>query len=129
MFRANDGKIFENEDECQEYECGLVAKKFGEQIALFDEKRKPLPLTPQAINEIYYAKIDTEVAFNWFRDLLDDRGASISGLRWYGKPDIYLWDEHAIKGYYWLSWNKIVDGIAEERDALIQSGILNAGEN
>lgn len=125
-FRANDGKMFTNEEECREYESELVAKKVGEQISLFDGKRQPLPVTAQATEEAYYARIDTEKAFNWFKDALDEREVSISGLCWYGKPDVYLWDAHNIFGYSWLSWNKIVKGIAEYRDALIQAGILNA---
>ena len=126
MFRAEDGKMFEDEDECREYECEVAADKVKGQIALFGESRKPLPFLPQAIDEVFYARIDTEEAFDWFKDTLYDRGAPIEGLYWYDKPDIYMWDADAKIGDTWLSWNKIVEGMNEERNALIQSGILNA---
>lgn len=129
MFRANDGKMFEDEEECQEYECELALNAVSGQIALFSGSRKPLPLVPQSVEEALYARIDTEEAFNWFKDTLYDREAPIEGLYWYGKPDIYIWDADAIIGDNWLSWNKIVEGMNEERNTLIRSGILNAWGN
>lgn len=126
MFRANDGKMFEDEDECQEYECELAAKAVDGQIALFDANRKPLPFLPQAVDDAFYARIDTEEALDWFKDTLYDRGCMTEGLEWYDKPDIYIWDANAKIGDTWLSWNKIVEGMNEERNELIQSGILNA---
>lgn len=129
MFRADDGKMFEDEDECREYEGELAVGKVKGQIALFDETRKPLSLIPQAVDIAFYARIDTEEAFDWFRDTLYERGSMIEGLWWYGKPDIYIWGNEERISDTWLSWNKIVEGMNEERNALIQSGILNAWGN
>lgn len=129
MFKADDGKMFEDEDECREYECELAADKVKGQITLFDANRKPLSLLPQAVDEAYYARIDTEEAFDWFKDMLYEQGSMTKGLEWYGKPDIYMWDTNSKIGDTWLSWNKIVEGMNEERNALIQSGILIAWGN
>lgn len=126
MFRAEDGKMFDDEDECREYECEIATNAVKGQIALFDANRKPLLLAPEYVDDVFYARIDTEEAFNWFKNALDDIGATIEGLEWYDKPDIYMWDANAKIGDTWLSWNKIVEGMNEERNALIQSGILNA---
>lgn len=126
MFRANDGKMFDDEDECRDYESELAIGAINGQIALFSGSRKQLPLTRQSVDEALYARIDTEEAFDWFKDALYDIGAPTEGLYWYGEPDIYMWDADAIVNDTWLSWNKIVKGMNEERNALIQSGILNA---
>lgn len=126
MFRAEDGEMFDDEDECRDYEHGLAADKVKGQIALFDADRKPLPLVRQSIDDAFYARIDTEEAFDWFKDMLYERGSMTDGLEWYGKPDIYLWDPEEKIGSTWLSWNKIVEGMNEERNELIKSGILNA---
>lgn len=129
MFRANDGKMFDDEDECYEYEAELAAKVVQGQIALFGATYNPLPLAPEQVDEAFYARIDTEEAFDWFKDTLYNRGSMTEGLYWYGKPDIYLWDVNSKIGDTWLSWNKIVEGITKERNALIQSGILDAWGN
>jgi hypothetical protein len=126
MFRAEDGKMFNDEDECREYECELAADKVKGQIALFDANRKPLPLIPSQLDDTFYARIDTEEAFEWFKDTVYEQGSMIDGLYWYGKPDIYIWDANTKIGDTWLSWNKIVEGMNEERNELIKSGILNA---
>lgn len=126
MFRTDDGKMFEDEDECYEYESELAANKVKGQIALFDVNRKPLPINPREVDGVFYARIDTEEAFDWFKRALYDRGSIDENLYWYGKPDIYIWDGNEKIGDTWLSWNKIVEGMNEERNALIKSGILNA---
>lgn len=126
MFRADDGRMFDDEDECREYECELAADKVKGQIALFDANRKPLPFLPQAVDDAFYARIDTEEALDWFKDMLYERGSMTDGLEWYDKPDIYMWDANAKIGDTWLSWNKIVEGMNEERNELIKFGILNA---
>ena len=126
MFQADDGKMFDDEEECREYEHEVATKAVGGQIALFDAHRKPLPLVRQSVEDVFYARIDTEEAFDWFYDQCENRGCMTEGLYWYDKPDIYIWDANAKIGDVWLSWNKIVEGMNEERNALIQSGILNA---
>ena len=129
MFRADDGKMFEDEDECRDYEYEVSLNAVKGQIALFDAQRKPLFLCRQAVDDAFYARIDTEEAFDWFYDQCENRGCMTEGLEWYDKPDIYMWDANAKIGDTWLSWNKIVEGMNEERNALIQSGILNAWGN
>lgn len=126
MFQADDGKMFDDEDECREYECEVATKAVNGQIALFGANREPLPFTPEQVNNAFYARIDTEEAFDWFYDQLECGSCMTEGLEWYDKPDIYIWDANAKIGDVWLSWNKIVEGMNEERNALIQSGILNA---
>ena len=129
MFRADDGKMFDDEDECREYEYELAKDAVKGQIALFGVKRNLLSLNRQVIDDTYYARIDTKEAFDWFYDQCENAGCMTDGLEWYGKPDIYLWDAEEKIGSTWLSWNKIVEGMNEERNTLIQSGILNAWGN
>ena len=126
MYVADDGKMFDDEDECRDYEYEVTTKAIEERIALFSESRKPLPLNRQAVDDAFYARIDTEEAFDWFYDQLETAGYTPNGLIWYGKPDIYIWDKDNKIDNTWVSWNKIVEGMNEERNALIQSGILNA---
>ena len=126
MFKAKDGKIFDDEYDCQEYEFKLSAKSIEGEIALFDSECLPLPLDGCGVDNAFYVRIDTKEAFDWFKDTLYHRGAFTEGLYWYGKPDIYLWDGNRVVDYVWHSWSKIVEGVGKERDKLIQSGIFKA---
>lgn len=128
MFQADDGKMFDDEDECRDYEHEVATKAVNGQIALFDMHRKPLSLL-QAVDDAFYARVDTEEALDWFKDALYDQGYTSEGLEWYGKPDIYIWDRNETVNASWLSWNKIVEGMTEERNELIKAGILNAWGN
>lgn len=68
---ADDGTAFEDEDECIDYECTLMLKKYEHDIHMWDNEFQPIPITdPKALDKIYYLTCDTaeavEVMNDWF---------------------------------------------------------------
>lgn len=68
---ADDGTTFEDEDECIDYERGLMLKKYEHDIHMWNCEFQPIPITDsQALDKVYYLTCDTaeavEVMDNWF---------------------------------------------------------------
>ena len=68
---ADDGTAFEDEDECIDYERGLMLKKYEHDIHMWNCEFQPIPITDsQALDKVYYLTCDTaeavEVMHNWF---------------------------------------------------------------
>lgn len=71
---ADDGTTFEDEDECIDYERGLMLKKYEHDIHMWDCEFQPIPITDsQALDKVCYLTCDTaeavEVMHNWFEYL------------------------------------------------------------
>lgn len=71
---ADDGTAFEDEDECIDYERGLMLKKYEHDIHMWNSEFQPIPITDsQALDKIYYLTCDTagavEVMDNWFENM------------------------------------------------------------
>lgn len=71
---ADDGTAFEDEDECLEYEHGLILKKYEHDIHMWDNEFQPIPITDsKALDKVYYLTCDTaeavEVMNDWFEYL------------------------------------------------------------
>jgi hypothetical protein len=68
---ADDGTAFEDEDECIDYERGLMLKKYEHDIHMWNCEFQPIPITDsQALDKVYYLTCDTaeavEAMHNWF---------------------------------------------------------------
>lgn len=60
---ADDGTAFEDEDECIDYERGLMLKKYEHDIHMWDDNFQPIPITdPQPLDKVYYLTCDTAEA-------------------------------------------------------------------
>lgn len=68
---ADDGTAFEDEDECIDYERGLMLKKYEHDIHMWDDNFQPIPITDsKALDKVYYLTCDTaeavKVMNDWF---------------------------------------------------------------
>lgn len=71
---ADDGTTFKDEDECIDYERGLMLKKYEHDIHMWDCNFRPIPITdPQPLDKVYYLTCDTAeaagVMHEWFEDM------------------------------------------------------------
>jgi hypothetical protein len=63
QYKASDGKMFDDEDECLEYEAEIAANRYQDNIACLDDNSKPIPLSDvflYGISKVYYMKISEE---------------------------------------------------------------------
>lgn len=71
---ADDGTAFEDEDECIDYERGLILKKYEHDIHMWDDNFQLIPITDSlALDKVYYLTCDTAeaaaVMHEWFEDM------------------------------------------------------------
>lgn len=96
---ADDGTTFEDEDECIDYERGLMLKKYEHDIHMWDSEFQPISITDsRALDKVYYLTCDTaeavEVMHNWFEYMgysspfEGDKGfAEMAGRHYYWQDD------------------------------------------
>lgn len=107
---ADDGTIFEDEDECFEYELNLKIANLKNRIRLFDDKKTELPLSADSLESYYYIAIyditaiaevkaicsdELGVFHPW--DPLDGRCKEEVGLYKYNKSDETWYNLNAVK--------------------------------
>lgn len=71
---ADDGTVFEDEDDCIDYERGLMLKKYEHDIHMWDDNFQLIPITDSlALDKVYYLTCDTAeaaaVMHEWFEDM------------------------------------------------------------
>lgn len=118
---ADDGTAFEDEDECIDYERGLMLKKYEHDIHMWDDNFQPIPITDsQALDKIYYLTCDTAEAVEVMNDWLESTG--------YSSP----WESHvdysyaAGRHYYWQDndeWYEADDLIGKVRGMIKIFGV------
>lgn len=75
LYIANDGTEFEDGDECLSYEKTLGFDYIKDEIAFWDEHLKRLAIDEEDLSDkVFYVKIDSEKAYNWFNNLLWTEG-------------------------------------------------------
>ena len=120
MYVANDGKMFEDENECRAYEIKQKLDIVKSYCALYDCDGNKIDLnnycadkfdTFGKLNDAYFIKVDTQTALGEIADLLYEYGMDTSGLDWDGKPDIFIYGDLCPCGYSgeWNSWNRTVE--------------------
>lgn len=93
-YEAEDGKRFENEDECVAYEFDLQISKFNEKIKIWDADKNPLKFNSNLnLEKIWYIKIDNKAQCEIIDDLHEKAGllapfdghyrGNMVGLWWY----------------------------------------------
>lgn len=65
---AEDGKEFEYERECAEYEAQIRAKEFKDTAMLFDSEGNPLPLTSTGFETCYFILCRTDEAARYMEE-------------------------------------------------------------
>ena len=119
MYVANDGKMFDDEDECRAYEIKQALGNFQDGITLYNYKGNKIKINDfngEAyefngwIDEAYFIKANSEEALEAFTDLCYEYGTDIGGLDWNGEPDIFVYGDLCPMGEIgrWNSWNETV---------------------
>ena len=102
---ADDGTVFEDEDECIDYERGFMLKKYEHDIHMWDCEFQPIPITDsQALDKVDYLTCDTaeavEVMNNWFEYMGysspfkgNESFAAMAGRQYYYYMDNDKWYE------------------------------------
>lgn len=75
IYRADDGAIFDNEDDCEHYETGFLFKdiKNSGEYHMFDADGDDCI----DVESCYYLKVDTERALKYIKWLSDSVGVSV----------------------------------------------------
>jgi hypothetical protein len=69
---ADDGTIFEDEDECYEYELKLKIANLKDRVRLFDDTMTELPLTADSLEYYYYIAIYDIAAIEEIQSICED---------------------------------------------------------
>ena len=119
MYVADDGKMFDDENECRAYELEQALGIFQEDIALYTYKGNRIKINDfngndiefnDLINEAYFIKVNSANALEALIDLFEEYGSDTSGLYWDGEPDIFVYGDLCPNGNSgeWNSWNGTV---------------------
>lgn len=68
IYIAEDGKTFNNEEECYKYELSLKSAQFCNEAFLYDEEGRPLPLTDEGFSDAFFIKCKTDEAAQFMKD-------------------------------------------------------------
>ena len=79
IYEAYDGKRFNYEDECLEYEAKLDFTKYGKEVKLYDYQKNPINITLETdledvLDEICYIKTKSEEEVKAVVDLFNNCG-------------------------------------------------------
>lgn len=113
MYRAEDGKMFDDEDKCKEYEVGFVVRKYENDIKFWDDKKQPIPLLDILAkgkeDRFYYYQIQKS-AENYYPKLIEDLCQYVDLALLYEHEgnigDIIFYDETIGRCGEWISLNK-----------------------
>lgn len=65
IYKAFDGKIFDNEYKCQNYETEKALEEYRKSVKLLDSYGKPIPLTQDGLVECFFINIKNEKFLKW----------------------------------------------------------------
>ena len=92
-YEAFDGTIFDNEDECVEYERLKQSERFVGQIHFFGALKNPLDLNCNQ-EDVYYAVVDTTEAAEWWNDICAKEGLEKPFKQRTYKPGFYWYTDY-----------------------------------
>ena len=91
LFKAIDGTIFNDEDECIDYERKLNAK--GRQIRLYDSNLNPLEYCHCSLDDCFYIYVETEEDFDFVYNDLAETGQITYGFDYNENSHFYYWTD------------------------------------
>lgn len=107
VYIADDGKEFDDEDDCRGYEMSLVAAR----LIMYTHKR----VRTNSVTNCWYAKLDTDEDVSSFINLCEFDGVSHKGI---DKAGLYMYTEGGY-GYgneAWTNLSEIINSIGESED-------------
>lgn len=79
LYKAIDGKIFDNKWECEKYENTLECEELKGSLLWWDNEQKPIPVCENA-DPLYYFYIKSEEAVEYMEKVIRDYGWSCEEL-------------------------------------------------
>ena len=92
-YEAFDGTIFDDEDECVEYERLKQSEGVSGQIHFFNILKKPMKLNCDQ-NDVYYAVVDTKEAAEWWNEVCAEEGLVQPFKQRAYKPGFYWYETY-----------------------------------
>lgn len=89
LYKAKDGKIFNDEWECENYENDLECQELADTLFWWNSNREPIPVSKDADN-LYYFYIKSEKAIDFMDSICYSNGWSYDELEENG---MYYWSE------------------------------------
>ena len=105
IYRAKDGKIFDNEWACEDYENALECQKLANSLVWWNSEREPIPVSKD-VDNLYFFYIKSEEAIDFMDSICYSNG-------W------LIYDGLEVGGMYY--WNRLTDSFyntAEQIDRL-----------
>ena len=110
LYKANDGKLFDDVDDCIEYEFELFGKTLKNDLLMFDEDHERIKLSVDTDYElVHYVVLKTEDAFNYFMERNATLELSIDGISYLGA---YYYNTYSYK------WESIADKVEDLQNEL-----------
>lgn len=96
LYKAKDGKIFNDEWECENYENALECQELADTLFWWNSEREPIPVSKDADN-LYFFYIKSDKAVDFMDEICLANGWSIyDGFEVGG---MYYWNELAESFY------------------------------
>lgn len=118
MYKAEDGKLFNNVDDCVEYEFELFGKTLKNDLLMFNEDHEQIKLSVDTDYElVHYVVLKTEEAYNYFMERNETLGLSVDGIGYLGA---YYYNTYSYK------WEFVKDKVEDLQNELgLYSKYLN----
>lgn len=92
-YEAFDGTMFDNEDECYEYELLKQSEGFSGQIHFFNYLKKPLSIACNT-DDVWYAVVESTEAAEWWNHRCAEDGTPQPFKKRAYKSGFYWYDNH-----------------------------------
>jgi hypothetical protein len=89
LYKAKDGKIFDDEWECENYENALECQELANTLLWWNNNREPIPVSKNADN-LYFFYIKSDKAVDFMEEICCANGWSYDELEENG---MYYWSE------------------------------------
>lgn len=97
MYKAEDGKLFDNVDDCVEYEFELCGKTLKNDLLMFNEDHEQIKLTVDTDYELVHCVVlKTKDALDYFVERNNALGLITDGISYisayYFSDELYKWE-------------------------------------
>ena len=109
-FEAFDGKQFDDEQECYEYELELKAKTLTEDLFFLNSRHDILPLSTAGYEQAVYVRVNTEESAQYLEELAVTVGlATPWGYDNAPRPGKWIYVEDEARHFDWLEFGDLED--------------------
>ena len=110
MYKANDGKLFDDVNDCIEYEFELFGKRLKNDLLMFDENHEQIKLSVDTnYNLVHYVVLKTKDAFDYFIERNITLELSIDGISYLGA---YYYNTYSYE------WELVADKVEDLQNEL-----------